>query len=60
MNLTPLSADVPQTRSRGNVFELRARQTARGIRITPKTAQSLWTGEKMDDGMALDGLLRLE
>ncbi len=27
------------------------------IRITPKTAQSQWTGEKMDDQLAVEGLL---
>ena len=31
-----------------------------GIRITPKTAQSLWLGEKMDDDMAIQVLLQFE
>ncbi len=43
--------------SRGNVDELFRLNLERGIRITPKTAQSRWMGEKMDDQLAVEGLL---
>jgi hypothetical protein len=29
----------------------------RGIRITPESSQSQWMGEKMDDQLAVEGLL---
>ncbi len=44
-------------RSRGNVDDLFKLNDDRGIRITPKTAQSRWMGEKMDDQLAVEGLL---
>jgi predicted metalloprotease with PDZ domain len=31
-----------------------------GIHVTPKTAQSQWLGEKMDDDLAVLGMLQLE
>ncbi len=43
--------------SRGNVENLRRLNLNFGIRITPKTAQSHWTGETMDDQLAVEGLL---
>jgi hypothetical protein len=50
----------PARRSRGNVFSLFATHAGSGIRITPKTAQSRWLGEKMDDDLAVLGMLQLE
>jgi hypothetical protein len=49
-----------ETRSRGNVFQLIASNRARHIRITPTTAVCAWTGEVMDDNMAIKALLRRE
>jgi hypothetical protein len=43
--------------SRGNVETLFALNERQCIRITPKTSQSHWMGEKMDDQMAVEGLL---
>jgi len=53
----PPSAD---TRSRGNVFELISRNRKTGLQIGPETTIPLWEGERMDDGMAVEGLLQLE
>ena len=53
----PTSAE---TRSRGNVFELITRNRNSGLEIGPETAIPLWEGERMDDGMAVEGLLQLE
>ncbi len=50
----------PDTRSRGNFLSLFDTHAHRGIRITPKTAQSQWLGEKMDDDLAVLGMLQLE
>ena len=44
-------------RSRGNAEELFRLNHQRGIRITPKSSQSHWMGEKMDDQLAVEGLL---
>jgi len=44
-------------RSRGNADELFKLNQNRGIRITPKSSQSRWMGEKMDDQLAVEGLL---
>jgi hypothetical protein len=44
-------------RSSGNVAELFELNHDRGIRITPVTSQSHWTGENMDDQLAVEGLL---
>jgi len=46
--------------SRGNAWSLFEQHSESGIRITPKTAQSLWLGEKMDDDMAIQVMLQLE
>jgi hypothetical protein len=43
--------------SRGNVETLFALNDKQCIRITPKTSQSHWMGEKMDDQLAVEGLL---
>lgn len=50
----------PETRSRGNVMALFETHTNSGIHITPKTIQSLWCGERMDDGLAVLGMLQRE
>jgi len=44
-------------RSRGNADQLFELNHKRGIRITPKSSQSRWMGEKMDDQLAVEGLL---
>lgn len=59
----PAGKIVPQSpagRSRGNVDALFKLNHGRGIRITPKTSQSHWMGEKMDDQLAVEGLLFTE
>ena len=50
----------PDTRSRGNFLSLFDTHAHCGIRITPKTAQSQWLGEKMDDDMAIQVMLQLQ
>ena len=45
---------------RGNVFTLRHENSKVGLDITPETTIPLWEGEKMDMGMAIEGLLWLE
>jgi hypothetical protein len=50
----------PEMRSRGNFWSLFEQHNESGIHITPKTAQSLWLGEKMDDDMAIQVMLQLE
>jgi len=50
----------PVINSRGNAWSLFEQHRESGIHITPKTAQSLWLGEKMDDDMAVLGMLQLE
>ncbi|MBS3747507.1 MAG: DUF222 domain-containing protein [Wenzhouxiangellaceae bacterium] len=45
---------------RGNVFTLARQHQESGLRITPETTVSLWEGEKMDMGMAIEGLLWLK
>ena len=47
----------PARNSRGNAWSLFEQHSESGIHITPKTAQSLWLGERMDDQMAVEGLL---
>jgi hypothetical protein len=51
---------APQTRSRGNVFSIFAAHRQAGLDITPKTAIPDWQGERMDDSMAVEGLLQQE
>jgi len=50
----------PETRCRGNVFALFSAHQQAGIQITPTTSHSLWLGEKMDDELAVLGMLQLE
>ena len=41
-------------------FSLMQRNRTSGLEIGPKTAIPLWEGERMDDGMAVEGLLQME
>ena len=50
----------PAMSSRGNAWSFFEQHSECGIHITPKTAQSLWLGEKMDDDLAVLGMLQLE
>jgi hypothetical protein len=50
----------PVRNSRGNAWSLLEQHSESGIHITPKTTQSLWLGEKMDDEMAIQVMLQLE
>jgi hypothetical protein len=50
----------PARNSRGNAWSLFEHHNESGIHITPKTAQSQWLGEKMDDDMAVQVMLQLE
>jgi hypothetical protein len=50
----------PDGRFRGNVLSLFTEHQQSGIHITPKTAQSLWLGERMDDQLAVEGLIYRE
>jgi Domain of unknown function (DUF222)/HNH endonuclease len=50
----------PARNSRGNAWSLFEQHSESGIHITPKTAQSQWLGEKMDDDMAIQVMLQLE
>jgi hypothetical protein len=51
---------APESRFRGNVVALKRQNRRNGLDIDPKTTIPLWEGERMDDGMAVDGLLQLE
>ena len=48
------------TRSRGNVFALTTANTRSGIHITPRTGACRWLGERMDDDLAVLGMLQRE
>jgi len=50
----------PARNSRGNAWSLFEQHSESGIHITPKTAQSQWLGEKMDDDMAIQVMLQLQ
>jgi hypothetical protein len=50
----------PARNSRGNAWSLFEQHSECGIHITPKTSQSLWLGETMDDDMAIQVMLQLE
>ncbi len=50
----------PDTRFRGNVFALTTANQREQIEIDPGTLVPLWRGDVMDDGMAVDGLIRRE
>lgn len=43
----------------GNVFALRQQNRKNGLVITPESTIPLWEGEKIDDSMAVEGLLWL-
>ena len=47
----------PDTRFRGNVFALTTANRRERIDIGPRTLVPMWAGERMDDGMAVDGLI---
>jgi hypothetical protein len=47
----------PAGRFSGNAEELFKLNQSRGIQITPKSSQSHWMGERMDDQLAVEGLL---
>jgi len=51
---------VAETRSRGNVFVLKLQNRKRGLALGAETTIPLWEGERMDDGMAVEGLLQFE
>jgi hypothetical protein len=50
----------PDTRFSGNVFALTMRNRREQIEIGPRSLVPLWHGDNMDDGMAVDGLIRRE
>jgi len=50
----------PDTRFRGNVVALTTRNKELGLNITPETPIPKWCGEKMDNQMAVLGLLQSE
>lgn len=49
-----------QTRFRGNVVALTARNRQAGLTIGPQTPIPDWDGAPMDDAMAVEGLLQRE
>ena len=49
--------DNGETRLRGNVIALRTAHAESGIHITAETTITKWCGEKMDDQMAVEGLI---
>jgi hypothetical protein len=52
-----LSKLALEKRFRGNVFALKRENRRNGLEIGPDTAIPLWSGESMDYGMAVEGLL---
>ena len=50
----------PDTRFSGNVFALTTRNRREQIEIGPRSLVPTWHGDNMDDGMAVDGLIRRE
>jgi len=50
----------PEPRFRGNAEVIRRGNRGRGLAIGPSTLPSLWRGEQMDHGMAVEALLRRE
>jgi hypothetical protein len=52
--------DCPESRFRGNVFALTTANRRERIDIGPRTLLPQWAGERMDHGMAVDGLIWLE
>ena len=53
-------APAAETRFRGNVFALKLQNRQVGLKIDSETTIPMWEGERMDDGMAVEGLLQLE
>jgi len=53
-------AAAAETRFRGNVFALKLQNRRSGLEIDAETTIPLWEGERMDEGMAVEGLLQLE
>jgi len=51
---------APETRFRGNGFTLKLENRCAGLEIVPGTTIPLWEGERMDNQMAVEGLLQLE
>jgi len=45
---------------RGNVFALKLQNRRSGLEIDAETTIPLWEGERMDEGMAVEGLLQWE
>jgi hypothetical protein len=59
----PQGRVVPQAgdgRFRGNVFALMTEHDRSGIHITRNTGRCRWQGERMDDDLAILGMLQLE
>ena len=50
----------PETRFRGNVFALTTGNGRARVEIGARTVVPYWCGERMDDGMAVEGLVRRE
>jgi len=50
----------PDTRFRGNVFALTAANRGARMEIGTRTLIPMWRGERMDDAMAVEGLIRRE
>jgi len=50
----------PDTRFSGKVFALTTRNRREQIEIGPRSLVPTWHGDNMDDGMAVDGLIRRE
>jgi hypothetical protein len=48
---------APEARFSGNVFSIFAAHRQAGLDITPQTPIPNWLGERMDDSMAVEGLL---
>ena len=53
-------ASGPDTRFRGNVFALTTGNWRERVEIGPRTGVPYWCGERMDDEMAVEGLVRRE
>ena len=49
---------APQKRSRGNVFALINHNDKAGLDITPETTIPDWYGDRMDDDLAVSGMLQ--
>ena len=50
----------PDTRFRGNVFALTSANRRERVEIDARTVVPYWCGERMDDSMAVEGLVRRE